>query len=62
MGIPCKTAAGHAELVASQRHLSQRHRAMLLLVDGQRDVDEVLRLARLSMLLWRNSPKHLPIT
>lgn len=47
MGIPCKTAAGHAELVASQRHLSQRHRAMLLLVDGQRDVDEVLRLARL---------------
>ncbi|MGY0197218.1 hypothetical protein ACWA7J_19295 [Leptothrix sp. BB-4] len=32
--------------MASQRHLSQRHRAMLLLVDGHRDVDEVLRLAR----------------
>ena len=46
MGIPCKTAAGHAELVASQRSLSQRHRTVLLLVDGRRDVDEVLRLAR----------------
>ena len=46
MGIPCKTAAGHAELVASQRSLSQRHRAVLLLVDGQRDVDEVVRLSR----------------
>ncbi len=47
MGIPCKTAAGHAELVASQRSLSQRHRTVLLLVDGRRDVDEVQRLARL---------------
>ncbi|RZS54523.1 hypothetical protein [Sphaerotilus mobilis] len=46
MGIPCKTAAGHAELVASQRSLSQRHRTVLLLVDGRRDVDEVQRLAR----------------
>lgn len=46
LGIPCKTAAGHAELVASQRSLSQRHRAVLLLVDGRRDVDEVVRLAR----------------
>ncbi|MDP4302488.1 hypothetical protein [Leptothrix discophora] len=32
--------------MASQRSLSQRHRSMLLLVDGRRDVDEVLRLAR----------------
>lgn len=45
MGIPCKTAAGHAELVASERSLSQRHRTMLLLVDGRRSVDEVSRLA-----------------
>ncbi len=46
MGIPCKTAAGHAELVASQRQLSQRHRTVLLLVDGRRDLEEVARLAR----------------
>ncbi|ACB36094.1 hypothetical protein Lcho_3840 [Leptothrix cholodnii SP-6] len=44
MGIPCKTAAGHAELVASERRLSQRHRTLLLLVDGRRSVDEVLQL------------------
>ena len=44
MGIPCKTAAGHAELVASERRLSQRHRTMLLLVDGRRSVGEVLQL------------------
>jgi len=44
LGIPCKTAAGHAELVASERRLSQRHRTLLLLVDGRRSVDEVLQL------------------
>lgn len=44
MGIPCKTAAGHAELVASERRLSQRHRTLLLLVDGRRSVDEVQQL------------------
>jgi hypothetical protein len=42
--IPCKTAAGHAELVHSERRLSQRHRSMLWLVDGQRPIEEVLRL------------------
>jgi hypothetical protein len=44
LGIPCKTAAGHAELVASGRRLSQRHRTLLLLIDGRRGVDEVLQL------------------
>jgi hypothetical protein len=44
LGIPCKTAAGHAELVASERRLSQRHRTMLLLVDGRRNLHEVLQL------------------
>ncbi|MCK6425230.1 MAG: hypothetical protein L6Q75_09070 [Burkholderiaceae bacterium] len=44
MGIPCKTAAGHAELAARERRLSQRHRTLLLLVDGRRDAAEVLRL------------------
>lgn len=44
MGIPCKTAAGHAELAARERRLSQRHRTLLLLVDGRRDAGEVLRL------------------
>lgn len=46
MGIPCKTAAGHAELLARERSLSQRHRTVLLLVDGRRSVEEVVRLAR----------------
>lgn len=41
LGIPCKTAAGHAELAVRQRGLSQRHRTLLFLVDGQRTVDEV---------------------
>jgi hypothetical protein len=50
LGIPCKTAAGHAELVHSERRLSQRHRSMLWLVDGQRSADEVLRLAAQSGL------------
>jgi hypothetical protein len=50
LGIPCKTAAGHAELVHGERGLSQRHRSMLWLVDGQRPVDEVLRLATQSGL------------
>ena len=42
MGIPCKTAAGHAELAVRQRGLSQRHRTLLFLVDGQRTLDEVV--------------------
>lgn len=44
MGIPCKTAAGHAELAGRQRGLSQRHRTLLFLVDGKRSVDEVISL------------------
>lgn len=44
MRIPCKTVAGHAELVAGGQRLSQRHRAVLFLVDGQRTLDEVVRL------------------
>jgi hypothetical protein len=42
--IPCKTAAGHAELTARARRLSQRHRTLLFLVDGRRSLDEVGRL------------------
>ncbi|MFM2054265.1 MAG: hypothetical protein RL456_2302 [Pseudomonadota bacterium] len=46
LGIPCKTAAGHAELVTQERRLSQRHRTLLLLVDGTRTLDEVIALGR----------------
>jgi hypothetical protein len=42
---PKKTAEGQAELTHRSRRLSQRHRTVLLLVDGRRSVDEVLRLA-----------------
>ena len=35
-GIPIKTAAGQAEMSSRQRRISQRHRTMLLLVDGKR--------------------------
>ncbi len=44
MGIPCKTAAGHAELASLDCQLSKRHRVLLLLVDGARSLDEVVRL------------------
>lgn len=44
MGIPCKTAAGHAELAARERRLSQRHRTLLFLVDGRRSLAEVVGL------------------
>ena len=44
MGIPCKTAAGHAELAVRQRGLSQRHRTLLFLVDGRRTLEEVIEL------------------
>ncbi len=46
MGIPCKTAAGHAELVGANRRLTSRQRAMLLLVDGRRSLEDVTRLGR----------------
>lgn len=44
MGIPCKTAAGHAELAIRQRGLSQRHRTLLFIVDGKRSLEEVVEL------------------
>lgn len=44
MGIPCKTAAGHAELAVRQRGLSQRHRTLLFIVDGKRSLEEVIEL------------------
>ena len=46
MGIPCKTAAGHAELASPECQLSRRHRVLLLLVDGERSLDEVVRLGQ----------------
>lgn len=46
MGIPCKTAAGHAELVGATQRLTSRQRAMLLLVDGRRTLEDVTRLGR----------------
>src|SRR5438876_6149754 len=43
---PFKTAAGQEELLRRVRGLSQRHRTVLLLVDGRRTHAEVLRLSR----------------
>ena len=43
--VPQRTAAGQAELERRGQALSQRQRTVLFLVDGQRDVAEVLRLA-----------------
>jgi hypothetical protein len=43
--IPVKTADGHAELASRQRRLSQRHRTVLLLVDGRRTQLQVRALA-----------------
>ncbi len=43
--IPVKTPEGQDELARRTRRLSQRHRTVLLLVDGHRSVDEVLALA-----------------
>ena len=42
---PFKTAAGQEELSRRVRGLSQRHRTVLLLVDGRRSQTEVLQLA-----------------
>lgn len=44
--IPVKTAEGVAELAHRSRGLSQRHRTMLLLVDGQRRVSQILATAQ----------------
>lgn len=44
--VPFKTPQGHDELARRTRRLGQRHRTVLLLVDGRRSVDQVLMLAR----------------
>ena len=44
--IPAKTADGVAELAHRSRGLSQRHRTILLLVDGQRRVSQILATAQ----------------
>lgn len=41
----CKTAAARAELASDQRRLSQRHRTLLLLIDGQRSLEQIESLA-----------------
>jgi len=43
--VPTKTPEAVAELSSRQRKLSQRHRTVLLLVDGRRPEDEVRQLA-----------------
>lgn len=44
--VPVKTADGAAELASRSRGLSQRHRTVLLLVDGQRPISRVLATAQ----------------
>ena len=44
--IPTKTALGHEELRHRVHRLSQRHRTVLLLVDGVRPLAEVLGMAQ----------------
>jgi hypothetical protein len=46
LGIPHKTPEGVAEMAQRRLALSQRHRTLLLLVDGRRPLGEVLRLAQ----------------
>lgn len=43
--VPVKTADGQAELARRVRGLGQRHRTVLLLVDGRRSVQQVLQMA-----------------
>lgn len=45
INVPIKTPEAVAELSSRQRKLSQRHRTVLLLVDGRRAEDEVRQLA-----------------
>lgn len=45
INVPVKTPEAVAELSSRQRKLSQRHRTVLLLVDGRRAEDEVRQLA-----------------
>ena len=49
--IPVKTADGVAELAHRSRGLSQRHRTVLLLVDGQRRVSQILATAQAAGVL-----------
>lgn len=44
--IPTKTLQGLSELSTRERRLSQRHRTVLLLVDGRRSVEQVRSLAQ----------------
>jgi hypothetical protein len=44
--VPFKTQLGHDELRTRTHRLSQRHRTILLLVDGRRPLAEVLNLAQ----------------
>jgi len=44
--IPVKTPDGLSELSSRQRRVSQRHRTVLLLVDGRRTEEQVRTLAR----------------
>jgi hypothetical protein len=46
--VPVKTPEGQAELATRRLRLSQRHRTVLLLVDGKRDEAEVRHLAALA--------------
>jgi hypothetical protein len=43
--VPVRTAEGAAELAQRKHGLSQRHRTLLLLVDGRRHISEVLQMA-----------------
>ena len=45
MTIPTKTALGNEEIKSRTQRLGQRHRTILLLVDGRRSLAEVLSLA-----------------
>ena len=49
--VPVKTADGMAELAHRTRGLSQRHRTVLLLVDGQRPASQVLATAQAAGVL-----------
>ena len=42
---PQRTASGHAELATRGKRLSQRHRTVLLLVDGRRSENDIRNLA-----------------
>jgi hypothetical protein len=44
--VPVKTADGIAELARRTRRLGQRHRTVLLLIDGRRSAQQVLDLAQ----------------